>query len=90
MNTIKPLSHQSLSWKNAHSASARADSSQCLNCHNNSQCVKCHSARNPVFNSNHPRNFKYYHSIEARLRPETCTSCHNTSYCIRCHSGGKR
>lgn len=85
---IKPLSHKNGSWKSEHAATARADSSQCLNCHSPSQCVKCHSARNPIMNSNHSRNYKFFHSIEARMSPQKCDSCHTQNYCIRCHIGG--
>ncbi|MBV2167995.1 MAG: hypothetical protein KUL82_04730 [Bdellovibrio sp.] len=88
MLNIKPLNHQNAVWKSQHATQARADSSQCVNCHSVNQCSKCHSARNPVTNTNHSRNYKYFHSIEARMSPQKCDTCHNKSYCVRCHLGG--
>lgn len=90
MTNIKPLNHQNVAWKNQHATQARADSSQCTDCHSLNSCVKCHSSRNPVTNVNHSRNYKFFHSIEARMSPQKCDSCHNKNFCVQCHLGGSR
>lgn len=87
LKKIKPLNHQTSSWKKTHALNARVESTSCMNCHIQSQCVKCHVNRNDIAMKNHNRNFRFTHSIEARGQPQRCDACHSQSFCIKCHLG---
>ncbi|MGZ3650768.1 MAG: cytochrome c3 family protein [Bdellovibrionota bacterium] len=86
---VKPLSHESSSWKTAHAAEARVSGDACTKCHMTSQCAKCHLQREDIQLTNHSRNFKFFHSVEARARPQSCDACHTKTFCTNCHLGKK-
>jgi Cytochrome c7 and related cytochrome c len=45
---VKPLSHESSSWKSNHSTEARVSGDLCTKCHMTSQCTKCHLQRQDI------------------------------------------
>ncbi len=86
---IKPVNHESISWRNSHSLEAKVKGESCNDCHAVSQCSKCHLRRNDIDLQNHPKNYRFYHSVQARAQPQRCDACHTKSYCADCHLGVK-
>ena len=71
--------HYSGTWRYTHGATASADRSACLGCHDYERfCVQCHQV-------DHPSDWLSSHGQAATEAPKSCLVCHPRSMCTQCH-----
>lgn len=87
---LKPSNH-TVGWERRHGSVARANPSQCEDCHTEDDCAGCHSDDSAEPFSVHPPNFDTLHAVDARAQSDDCAECHTVeTFCRQCHARTNR